>query len=158
MMSLSPRLALRAMLLAGFATTATTALAGTTISTSISDSISTAVGSVSTSLKKSSQSVSGDDKVADGDYKVIQMAAAPDQPGMVRLTLQALAQPTPDGTYFLTVPQKAVDAHGVSEGRVLAAHNRPYGVAFAAADTHKAFFLVLEDAWFRELSVKPVVL
>lgn len=152
---LRTRAALAAVLLAG---AASSALAGTTISTSISDSVSTAVGSVSTSLKKSSQSVSGDDKVADGDYKVIEVATLADQPGMVRLKLQALAQATPDGEYFLTVPQKAVDAHGVAEGQVLAAHNRPYGVAFAAADTRKAFFLVLDDAWYRELSVKPVLL
>ncbi len=156
MITFRTRATLAALLLAG---AASPALAGTTISTSISDSISTAVGSVSTSLKKSSQSVSGDDKVADGDYKVIEVATLADQPGMVRLKLQAVAQQaTPEGEYFLTVPQKAVDAHGVAEGQVLAAHNRPYGVEFAAADTRKAFFLVLDDAWYRELSVKPVLL
>ncbi len=137
---------------------AAAAQAGTTISTSISDSVSTAVGSASTSLKKSSQASSGPGAVAEGDYKVIEVAALADRPGMVRLTIQAVADATPNGAYELIVPQKAVDAHGVNEGRVLTAHLRPYGVEFAAADTDKAFFLVLQDNWYRELAVHAVVL
>lgn len=98
------------------------ARAGTTLSTSVSDSVSAAVGSVSTSLKKLSQSVSGDDKVAQGPYRVIEVAAAPDQPEHLRLTLQATADnPAPEGLYALTVPRKAVQAHDVHVGQVLVA-------------------------------------
>lgn len=134
------------------------AMAGSTISTSISDSVATAVGSLSTSIKKSSQSASGEDTVAEGDYKVIDVATVAGRPGMVRLRLQAQADAGPEGEYHLTVPQQAVDAHGVVAGQVLSAQHRPYGVAFAAADTGRAFFLVLQDAWYHELSLRPIAL
>lgn len=134
------------------------AMAGSTISTSISDSVATAVGSLSTSIKKSSQSASGEDTVAQGDYKVIDVATVAEHPGMVRLRLQAVADASPDGEYDLTVPQQAVDAHGVAAGHVLSAQHRPYGVAFAAAHTGRAFFLVLQDAWYHELRLRPITL
>lgn len=132
--------------------------ADTTISQSISDSVSTAVGSVSTSIKKSSQSASHDDKAAAGDYKVIEMAALDAQPGMVRLKLQAtLDQPQRD-EFYLVLPQKAVDNGQVREGVIVTAQPRPFGVAFAAGEPRQPFFLVMEDAWYRELASRPVVL
>lgn len=142
------------------------ALADTTLSASVSDSISTAVGSVSTSLKKSSQSSTKDDKVAEGDYKVVALTAEAGQPGMVRLTLQALApagrgagaDAAPDDRFALILPQKTVDLHHVATGAIVTARNRPYGVAFATGEARQDFFLVLQDEWFRELATRPVVL
>ncbi|MDO9235516.1 MAG: hypothetical protein Q7U28_05695 [Aquabacterium sp.] len=137
---------------------ATTAWAGTTISTSVSDSISTAVGSVSGSIKKLSESSSSKDKVAAGDYKVIDVATVADRPGMARLTLQAMGDTKSDGDFFLYLPQKTVDANHVTAGGVVEARVRPYGVEFAIGEVRQAFFLVLEDDWYRELSTRPVVL
>ena len=142
------------------------ALADTTLSASVSDSISTAVGSVSTSLKKSSQSSTKDDKVAEGAYKVVALTAEAGQPGMVRLTLQALA-PTghevgtdaaADDRFALILPQKTVDLNQVATGAIVTARNRPYGMAFATGEARRDFFLVLQDEWFRELATRPVVL
>jgi len=138
------------------------ALADTTLSASVSDSISTAVGSVSTSLKKSSQSSTKDDKVAEGDYKVIEVTAEADQPGMVRLKLQALADAGPDAhpdsNFDLILPQKTVELNQVAKGAIVTARNRPYGMAFATGEARQDFFLVLQDQWFRELATRPVVL
>lgn len=134
------------------------ALADTTLSGSVSDSISTAVGSVSTSLKKSSQSSTKDDKVAEGDYKVVALTAEAAQPGMVRMTLQALTPTTADGGFDLILPQKTVDLNHVATGAIVTARNRPYGVAFATGEARQDFFLVLQDEWFRELATRPVVL
>jgi hypothetical protein len=134
------------------------ALADTTISTSISDSVSTAVGSVSGSIKKLSGASSGDDKMAQGEYKLIDVATLPDRPGMARLTLQAVADASPEGAYYLDLPQKAVDAGQLAAGQLITAQARPYGMAFAAAQTRQDFFLVLQDAWYRELATRPVVL
>ncbi len=150
------------------------ALADTTLSGSVSDSISTAVGSVSTSLKKSSQSSTKDDKVAEGDYKVVALTAEADQPGMVRLKLQPLApagrepgaemgaemgtETAADDSFELILPQKTVALNQVATGTVVTARNRPYGLAFATGEAHQDFFLVLQDEWFRELATRPVVL
>lgn len=144
------------------------ALADTTLSGSVSDSISTAVGSVSTSLKKSSQSSTKDDKVAEGDYKVVALTAETGQPGMVRLTLQALApagrdagagaEAATDDRFALILPQKTVDLNHVTTGAIVTASNRPYGMAFATGEARQDFFLVLQDEWFRELATRPVVL
>ncbi|TAK97729.1 MAG: hypothetical protein EPO09_03405 [Aquabacterium sp.] len=134
------------------------AQADTTISGSISDSISTAVGSVSTSIKKSSQSSTKDDKTAAGDYRVVEMAALDDQPGMTRLKLQATADQGAHDEFYLLLPQKAVDKGQVREGSIVTAQTRPFGVAFAAGEPRQPFFLVMEDQWYRELASRPVVL
>jgi len=132
--------------------------ADTTLSGSLSDSIGTSVGSVSTSLKKSSQSSTGDDKTAAGDYKVIEMAALEGQPGMVRLKLQATAEQAQRDEFYLLLPQKAVDQGQVREGAIVTAQPRPFGLAFAAGQPRQPFFLVMDDAWYRELSSRAVVL
>lgn len=130
--------------------------AGVTLSTSISDSVSTAVGSVSGSIKKSSESSTKDDKVAAGDYLVIDVAAVPEQAGMVRVKLQAQADAA--NSFFLYLPGKALDGVDVAAGAVVTARPRPYGVEFAAGAERRAFFLVIDDAWYRELPSRPVVL
>ena len=52
------------------------ALAASTLSVSISDSVSTAVGSVSDSVRRSSESSTGKDRVALGDYRIVEVVAA----------------------------------------------------------------------------------
>ena len=134
------------------------AVADTTLSGSISDSISTSVGSVSTSIKKSSQSSTKDNKTAAGDYKVVEMAALDEQPGMTRLKLQATQGQSERDEFYLLLPQKAVDNGQVREGSIVTAQPRPFGVAFAVGEPRQPFFLVMEDQWYRELASRPVVL
>lgn len=134
------------------------AMAESSAASSASDSASTSVGSLSGSIKNSSDGSSKATGVAEGDYKIIDMAAVADQPGTVRMKLQAVAQADVEGEFFLYVPQQAVDEGRLSQGRVVTAHHRPYGVEFASGETRKAFFLVLADDWYRELKTQPVVL
>jgi hypothetical protein len=141
---------------------ATSALASSTAGSSVSDSIATSVGSVSDSIKKSSDSSSKGRDVAEGDYQIIDVAEVPERPGTVRMALQAVATPGADGAFMLYLPRKALDAAGgpaaLKAGAIVTARQRPYGLEFAAAQTRQAFFLVLEDGWYKELQSHPVVL
>jgi hypothetical protein len=123
---------------------------------SASDSASTSVGSSSDSITTSSKSSSPDNKVAEGDYKVMAVAAAPGRPGMVRMTLQAKAAAGADGEVFLVVPQAVARQSGLGQGDVVTARNRPYGVEFSDAGNRKAFFLALHDDWLRDLHSRPL--
>ena len=136
------------------------ALAGPAAATSsavvsASDSLSTSVDSISRSIKKSSDS-SARTVVGQGDYRVIQVAQA--DSGSQEVTLQAVAGTGASGEFTLLMPDKAVQQGGVVVGQLVSARERPYGVEFARADTRAAFFLLLEDAWYRELQSVAVTL
>jgi hypothetical protein len=136
------------------------ALAGPAAATSsavvsVSDSLSTSVDSISRSVKKSSDS-SSRTVVGQGDYRVIQVAQA--DSGSQEVTLQAVPGTGASGEFTLLMPDKAVQHGGVVVGQVVSARERPYGVEFARADTRAAFFLLLEDAWYRELQSVAVTL
>lgn len=107
-------------------------------------------GSVSDSFKASSGSSAGDDRRAEGRYRVTEVAQA--EPGKLRLTL------TRDGAapVELTLPQQALAARAVAVGEEVQATAQPYGIAFAHADTGQAFYLVLDDTWHRELAAHVV--
>lgn len=113
---------------------------------------SMASGSVSDSFKASSGSSSGGEKRAEGRYRVTEVARA--EAGKLRLTLAR------DGAapVELTLPAQALAARPVNVGDEVQATSQPYGIAFAHADTAKPFFLVLEDAWHRELAARVVTL
>jgi len=131
------------------------AWAASSASSASSDGSSASVGSSSTSIEKSSASSTKDDKVAAGDYRIVEMAAAERQPGKLRLTLRAV-----DGAeqFVLVLPQEAAEQGRLAQGAVVTAKTRDYGVEFAAAATREAFFLVLRDDWYQELRTRPVTL
>jgi len=130
------------------------ALAASSASSAASDSLATSVGSVSGSLGNSSNSSSKTTTADQGDYKIIDIAAAPERPGMVRLTLQATADA---GTEFLLfLPQTVAERARLAQGGVVTARTRPYGTEFAVGAA--AFFLVLTDNWYRELQTTAVQL
>jgi hypothetical protein len=119
---------------------------------------SASVGSVSTSVERSSASSSRGKDVAAGEYRVIDIAAAAEKPGQVRLKLQAMAAETDAGDVLLLLPQTAADRGQVRVGQMVLVQARPYGLEFAQADTQRAFFLVLHDSWYRELQTKALSL
>jgi hypothetical protein len=125
---------------------------------SASSAGSASLGSISDSVKGSSRSSSGDPKTADGDYRVIEVAELPDRQDMLRLRLQATAQPGPEGELWLTLPGRALATRALAAGDVVSARQRPYGIEFAHADTSEAFFLVLADGWHRALDPRPLTL
>jgi hypothetical protein len=136
-------------------------MAASSASSAASDSVTASLGSVSGSLGTSSNSSSKTVTAADGDYKIIDVAAAPDRPGIVRLKLQALAEDRADGEFFLYLPQAVVDRTRLDQGGIVTARQRPYGTEFAygaEGNARQAFFLVLSDEWYRELQTSAVQL
>ncbi len=127
---------------------ATAAQASSTAASSASDSVGTSLGSLSHSFNRSSDS-SSRKTVAQGDYKVIQVAQATG--GEREVQLQAVAGTGAVGGFTLRVSDTVADQGGLVPGQVVRADPRPYGVQFARADTRSAFLLLLDDDWFREL-------
>ena len=121
-----------------------------------SNSVSASVGSSSTSIEKSSDSSTQGTNVAEGDYTVVELTAAPARPGMVRVMLRAAAAGTVDSDYFLYMPQPT--AEQLAKGQTVSVRQRPYGLEFARSGRGDAFFLVLADEWFREMQNNVVTL
>jgi hypothetical protein len=122
---------------------------------SASSAGSASSGSVSNSLRGSSNSSTGGDKTADGDYRIIEVAKAPDRAGIARVTMQA---DDPQQRIVLDLPQAIVERQGLGRGDVVHAQHRVYGFEFARGDTREAFYLVLADDWYDELAARPVSL
>lgn len=146
-----------------------TALCATMVAPSLAESFassassagSASVGSLSDSVKGSSNSSSGDAKVAAGEYRVTEVAALADRPGMLRLKLQAAAQTGAGGELWLTLPLQALAERAIAVGDIVSARHRPYGVEFAranGANGHEAFFLALADDWQRDLDPRALTL
>lgn len=140
------------------AAAATPCLAASSAASSASDSITTSVGSISGSIQKSSNSSSKATGVAAGDYRIIDVATVADRPGLVRMTLTALAPRGDDDEFFLYVPQDVAEQSRLAQGGIVTARQRPYGLEFADGSTRQAFFLVLSDELHRELQARAVVL
>ena len=129
---------------------------------SASSAGSASVGSLSNSITGSSNSSSPADKVAEGDYRVVEIAALTERPGMLRLRLRATAAAAEAAPIWLTLPEKALAARVLRSGDIVNARHRPYGIEFAHAEQagqpRTAFFLVLADAWFGELTPRLLTL
>ena len=123
---------------------------------SASSAGSASVGSLSDSLKTSSGSSTN--TVAEGDYRILDVAAA-ERPGELRLKMQPVAHPNDDAAViYLHLPRPALNDRAAQSGDVVRVRQRPYGYEFAWADTRVAFFLVLAPDWRRELDPQPVKL
>ncbi|MCV2355294.1 hypothetical protein LNV09_14150 [Paucibacter sp. B2R-40] len=129
------------------------ALAASSTASSASEGASSAASSGSKSLEASSGSSTKGDKVAAGNYKIIDVAAAADRPGMVRVHLQAAAD-----DFYLVLPEPAFEKSQLVAGQLVTARQHAYGLEFANHQTQQAFFLVLSDEWYRELDSRAVVL
>src|SRR2546425_117822 len=108
-----------------------TCLAASSVGSSVSDSLTESSGSVSDSLKGSSHSSSPDNKQVKGDYKVIEMAAVADQPGLIELHMMRVAGGADAGAeIYLKLPREAVAQGHVAAGATVTALQRPYGIEF----------------------------
>lgn len=146
----------------------TVAVADTLASSAIFNSFSASVGSVSTSFNASSDASSPGRPLRTGEYRVIQIVAAPGREGYARLTLrpQAGAEGTAEGAqaddHHLYLPLDTVARAALAEGHLISARARPYGLELAKAATAGeapvAFFLVVADERYRELQTRPVTL
>jgi hypothetical protein len=123
---------------------------------SASSAGSASVGSLSDSLKGSSNSSAT--TVAEGDYRIIEVAEVAERPGMLRLRLHAATAGGDDGDLLLDLPQKALAPRGLVAGDVVTAKHRPYGIELARGDTREPFFLLLADDWRGDLDPRAVTL
>jgi hypothetical protein len=133
--------------------------AADSLASSASSAGSASLGSLSDSIGNSSRSSSPDNRTADGDYRVIEVAQVAGKPGMLQLTLQATLGEAREFT--LKLPQQALGEKGIAVGALVHVRNRPYGLEFARlndAQTREAFFLVLADDWHKELDSRPLSL
>ena len=131
---------------------------GSSASSASSEAGSASVGSLSTSLETSSNSSTGGKEVAAGDYRLIEVADSAGRPDAVRLTLQAVPGTGAAGEFYLHVPRVTAERHGVAAGQLVNARTRPYGVEFALGAPRQAFFLLMDDAWYREMRTTVVTI
>lgn len=137
--------------------------ASSTTSSVASDAGSASVGSLSHSLEASSGSSTGG-RVAQGDYRIVEVAEAPARPDQLRLTLAAEAIDTgPDNAphraaVALLLPRAAAERAGLAAGGRIAVRQRPYGLELAAGEARTPFYLLLDEAWQRGLRTQPVTL
>lgn len=150
-----PKTPLLALIAIAGSLAALPALAASSASSASSDASSTSVGSSSTSFEKSSNSSSGGNKVAEGDYRVVRVAAADD--GRLRLTLAA-TDGQREGFTLVLPAETAVAAGAAREGAVITARSHDYGWQFARAGARDPFFLVVHDERHRELATRPVTI
>jgi hypothetical protein len=114
-------------------------------------------GSISNSIGASSNSSNHDKRVAAGEYRVIDIAAAPARAGTTRMLLRAVGA-GPAQEFTLDVPDRALAARQVAKGELVRVDERVYGYEFAHADTKQPFFLALQDDWYRELRSQKVAI
>jgi hypothetical protein len=143
-------------LLAG--TAPLTCLAASSAASSVSDSLTQSSASISNSITDSSHSSSPDNKQAQGDYKVIDVAEVANQPGYVELHLMPVATNTVGQEIYLRLPRAAADQGHVGNGATVTALQRPYGIEFAANQPRAAFFLALADDVVQDMKLAPVTL
>ncbi len=135
-----------------------TCLAASSAASSVSDSLTQSSGSVSDSLKDSSHSSSPDNKQAQGDFQVIDVAEVADRPDYVELHLQPVATNKDGAEMYLRLPRVAAEQGHVGNGAIVTALQRPYGIEFAANQPRAAFFLALADDVVRDMKLAPVTL
>ena len=119
-------------------------------SISVSDSISGTVGSMSDSVEPSSKSSANVVHLADGGYKITDIAAVDGHPGKMRLALQADGD-SRDKDIYLYVPRDDYMRADLSVGQEIMATRQPYGVAFSLGDVKQPFVVVLADDWVSDL-------
>lgn len=125
------------------------------IASSASSTASASVGSLSDSLRGSSDS-SSPNRVAAGDYRVTEIAAVGEKPGMLRVTLEPVSAQGGAQPFRLDLPQQLALEQALTPGVVVAAVERPYGIEFAKGEPARGFFLVLADDWYRELQSRAL--
>jgi hypothetical protein len=126
------------------------------VASSASSTASSAGSSASNSLEASSGSSSKGTTAAAGDYRVEAVTVAADRPGMVRLALTPANDDGQRVPFVLVLPQRTAEQERLARGATVSVRERAYGFEFARADTRQAFYLVLADAWQRELDARPV--
>ncbi|MFM9927655.1 hypothetical protein VLK31_32075 [Variovorax sp. H27-G14] len=118
-------------------------------------------GSVSDSLRGSSRSSFDGNKVAEGDYRITEVAQATERAGFTRVAMQS---DDAQRSIVLLLPQATFEKEGLGPGDLVHAQQRDYGTAFMRTEMRagtrdgkrEAFFLVLADDWYGGLAARLV--
>ena len=125
---------------------------------SVSDSISASVEGISTSVGQISKSSSKAANLAEGEYRIIDVAEAADRPDRARLTLRAVGKDDAEEDFYLFMPKQEFARAQLQAGQTLAARNRPYGAAIFKQDLGEPIAVLLKDDWRSNLQPTPVTL
>lgn len=148
----------RALALALAAAACTLPAHADSVASSASSAGSASSASISDSIGGSSNSSSGDHRrVTTGPYRVIDIAQAPAKADTTRVTLRAVAGDAAT-EFWVDVPDRALADRRIAKDEVVQVNERVYGYEFAYGDTKKAFFLALQDDWYRELASHKVTI
>jgi hypothetical protein len=148
----------RALALALAAAACTLPAHADSVASSASSAGSASSASISDSIGGSSNSSSGDRRrVTTGPYRVIDIAQAPAKADTTRVTLRAVAGDAAT-EFWVDVPDRALADRRIAKDEVVQVNERVYGYEFAYGDTKKAFFLALQDDWYRELASRKVTI
>jgi type IV secretory pathway TrbL component len=145
----------RALFLTALAAACAAPARADSLASSASSAGSASSNSISDSIGGSSNSSTRDKRVAAGEYRVIDVAQAPGKANTTRMTLRAAAGAQ---EFTLDVPNRALAQRGVKTGELVRVNERVYGYEFAYADSKQAFFLALQDDWYRELGSRQVTI
>ena len=58
--------------------------------------------------------------------------------------------------FTLVLLRATLGERGIASGETVRVRHRPYGYEFARTSNREPFFLVLADAWMRELDARPL--
>lgn len=119
---------------------------------STSASASQSLGSVSDSIQGSSNSSTGR-RVAAGEYRVVEIAALEDRPGLERIQMEGEG-----GRFTLLLPAAVRERAALRSGDRIAVSTPAYGLAFARAGAEEPFFLALDEGWRHEFQRRAVTL
>lgn len=128
------------------------ARADSSAASSASGSASQSLGSVSDSIQGSSNSSTGR-RVAAGEYRVVEIAALEDRPGVERLQLEGEG-----GRFTLLLPADLREREALRSGDRIAVSTPAYGLAFARVGAREPFFLALDEGWRHEFQRRAVTL
>jgi len=119
------------------------ASASVTSSFAISDSASASLEGTSTGSSKVVKTV------AEGNYRVTDIAESNDHPDKMKVALQA---DKADGeAFYLYITRNQFDKANLNKGQVVTAVKRPYGVSFKHVDAVEPFVVVLDETWIKDL-------
>ncbi|WP_018607399.1 hypothetical protein [Uliginosibacterium gangwonense] len=126
------------------------AYAGSVSMISVSDSISATVEGISTASSTVGKSSAKLLNLAEGDYKVVDVAQA-QEAGKLRLTLHPVDETAAGEGFYLYVVAADVEQAQIRQGDIVSAKLRPYGVAVFGQGKSSPFALVLDEAWRKQI-------
>ncbi|WP_051228914.1 hypothetical protein [Paludibacterium yongneupense] len=124
--------------------------------TVVSASIGASLAAVSGSAAGSSNSSADMIKNAGGEYKVLAVADADGRPGWVRMQLAPLTAERQKLDLYVT--RYELEQVPVAAGQIVAARPQSYGLEFVGRADGRAFAVVLNDDWRKDIESHPVAI